>query len=122
MSATVAAASSALSGDEAGPIFQRIQSKLTTTFAPTHLVILNESYMHGGRGNETHFKVTVVSASFEGQPILARHRAVNAALAEELKSGVHALSITARTPTQWEADSNVAKSPACLGGSKHDHK
>lgn len=104
------------------PVFRAIHSKLTSTFAPAHLSILNESYMHGGRGNETHFKVTVVSASFDGLPLLARHRAVNAALAEELKSGVHALSITARTPAQWAADDKVSKSPACLGGSKHDHK
>lgn len=73
--------------------------------------------MHAGpRDAESHFKVTIVSAAFESLALLARHRAVNAALADELKTGIHALSITARTPKQWEADQTVAKSPACLGG------
>ena len=100
---------------------QRVTSKLASTFSPSYLLVQNESHMHSvPRGSETHFKVTVVSAAFESLGLLQRHRAVNAALAEELRSGVHALSITTRTPAQWEHDQTVAKSPACLGGSKHD--
>jgi len=53
------------------------------------------------RAGETHFKVVVVSASFEGMKPLERHRAVNEALAEELGSGVHALSIVAKTEKQF---------------------
>lgn len=94
-----------------------VHSKLTRAFSPTYLRVENESHMHAvPRGSETHFKVTLVAQAFEGLALLARHRAVNACLADELKSGVHALSITARTPTQWEQDHSVAKSPACLGG------
>lgn len=37
------------------------------------------------RGSETHFKVVVVSGLFDGHKLLARHRMVNDALAEELK-------------------------------------
>jgi stress-induced morphogen len=106
-----------------GPMQQTIHRKLSSTFSPSHLVIVNESHMHSGPpGRESHFKVTVVSEKFHGLAVLARHRAVNTALAEELKNGIHALSITARSPEQWEKDSTVAKSPACLGGSKHDAK
>ena len=70
-------------------------------------------------GSETHFKVTVVSDSFDGQTLINRHRAVHTALAAELKSGVHALSVTARTPQQWQQSGGVvSQSPACLGGMK----
>lgn len=104
-----------------GPMQQLIHRKLTEAFAPSHLVIANESYMHSGpRDAESHFKVTIVAQKFDQQPVLARHRAVNAALAAELKNGIHALSITARSPDQWAKDQTVAKSPGCLGGSKHD--
>lgn len=94
-----------------------IHEKLVSALRPSHLVIANESYMHAGpRDAESHFKVTIVSDAFNSLALLARHRLVNATLAAELKGGIHALSITARTPQQWQADQTVAKSPACLGG------
>ena len=83
------------------------------------LEIINESSMHSvPPGSETHFKVVVVSPSFEGKPLIERHRAVYAALGEQLRGGVHALTITSRTPAEWSASSAVAPSPPCLGGSK----
>lgn len=72
------------------------------------------------KGAETHFKVVVASAAFEGKMLLARHRAVNALLDAEFKGGVHALSIVAKTPAEWEASSGaVPPSPQCRGGGKH---
>jgi stress-induced morphogen len=35
-----------------------------------------------------------------GKPLLARHRAVNAALKEELNS-IHAITLKTYTPQQW---------------------
>jgi BolA protein len=43
---------------------------------------------------------------------------VNTILLEEFKNGLHALSINAKTPQQWEADSTVTATPNCQGGSK----
>lgn len=120
-SPAAAAAPTASQPTDGGPVQQRIYSKLTATFTPSFLQVQNESHMHSvPRGSETHFKVTVVSAAFDSLNLLARHRAINTALAEELQSGVHALSIHARTPAQWATDHSVTKSPACLGGSKLD--
>ncbi|XP_063677035.1 bolA-like protein 1 [Bolinopsis microptera] len=96
-----------------------ITSKLQSHFIPSFLEVINESYMHNvPKGSETHFKVLIVSEKFEGTPLIKRHREVNSLLAEELQGGVHALSIVAKTPTQWGSDPNVVKSPPCLGGSK----
>ena len=53
-------------------------------------------------GSETHFAVVVVSEQFEGVSLLNRHRSVHTVLSDELRSGVHALSVSARTPTQWQ--------------------
>ena len=76
--------------------------------------------------SESHFKVVIVSAKFEtAKSPLARHRMVNSVLSEELAppsqgGTVHALSIVAKTPAQWEKmqANNVAiePSPSCRGG------
>jgi len=49
------------------------------------------------RSGETHFKVIVVSDLFDKKLPLDRHRSVNECLADELATGVHALSIQAKT-------------------------
>jgi BolA protein len=61
----------------------------------------------------------VVSPSFEGVSLVDRHRRVHELLRDELAGGVHALSIRALTPSQWEKEEPGAfRSPPCLGGSK----
>ena len=99
-----------------------IEGKLRAAFAPEALEVVNESHNHSvPRGSETHFKVVVVSRAFEGVGRVERHRLVNAALGDLFKpGGVHALTITSRTPTEWATreGSAVPDSPPCLGGSK----
>ncbi|QYK04209.1 BolA family protein [Shewanella zhangzhouensis] len=93
-----------------------ISAKLNEAFAPTHLEVINESYMHNvPKGSETHFKVVIASDSFEGQRLIGRHRAVNAALAQELANGVHALSMFTYTPDEWQGMDTVPASPKCRG-------
>ncbi|KAL0882616.1 hypothetical protein ABMA27_001053 [Loxostege sticticalis] len=101
-----------------GVVENTIRSKLQTVLEAKHLDVINESYMHNvPKGAETHFKVVVVSDKFDGLPLIKRHRLVNDLLKEELQSGVHALSIVAKTPQQWdESDKVVESSPNCRGG------
>ena len=80
-----------------------IMRKLNEAFAPEVLAVEDESERHRGHGGwreggETHFRVRIVSAAFAGKSRVDRHRLVNAALAEELRAGVHALAIEARAP------------------------
>jgi len=97
-----------------------IHDALVHGLEPIVLEVENESHRHNvPRGSETHFKVTVVSARFEGLPLVARHRRVHELLAEPLARGVHALSIHAYTPEQWQARGEaVPTSPPCLGGGR----
>jgi BolA protein len=99
---------------------QRIEDKLTTGLEPVHLEVLNESHMHNvPPGSESHFKVTVVSPRFEGERLVARHRLVNALLADELAGAVHALALHTLTPDEYfERAGKVPESPPCHGGSK----
>ncbi|XP_078382177.1 DNA-binding transcriptional regulator BolA-like [Oculina patagonica] len=96
-----------------------ITQKLTKEFKPVFLDVINESYMHNvPKGSETHFKVVVVSSNFNDKPLIQRHRMVNEILKEELATGVHALSIQAKTPEQWDSSTKtIPKSPPCMGGS-----
>lgn len=110
-----------MESDPARPVEMSIRSKLTEALQPAHLEVLNESHMHAvPPGSESHFRVLVVSECFEGLSLLQRHRMVNEALREELSSRVHALAIQAKTPQQWGSNPALAKSPPCMGGSRHD--
>ncbi len=102
---------------------QQIIDKLTSALEPVHLEVVNESYKHNvPKGAESHFKVLVVSTVFDNKKMLARHRLVNGALEEELKhgaagGGIHALSIQAKTPSQWNAgEAEMHSTPNCAGG------
>ncbi len=83
---------------------EMIRAALTAAFAPQHLVIEDESHRHRGHAGAAdgrgHFRVEIVSALFAGQPALARHRQVYAALGDLMQSDVHALSIQARAPDE----------------------
>ncbi|KAI9011177.1 bola-like protein-domain-containing protein [Gaertneriomyces semiglobifer] len=94
----------------AGPIYDSIQQKLTAKFAPKHIAVEDESHKHAGHAamkglnaRETHFKVLVVSDLFEGKRLVQRHQMVYSTLDDEIKGGVHALSITAKTPTEYSS-------------------
>ena len=81
-----------------------IREKLAKAFAPAELQVVNDSHHHAGHHSspgtgESHFSVMVVSDAFAGKSRIERHRMVNAALAEELKT-VHALAITALAPQE----------------------
>ncbi len=101
---------------------ERIRASLGESFAPVALEVIDETHMHSvPPGSESHFKVVVVSERFAGQSRVARHRAVNEALAGEIEAGLHALSVQAYSPEEWAARGGVIpESPPCLGGSKHD--
>lgn len=98
-------------------IEQTIQAKLTARFAPIFLQIKNESHMHSSeRGEESHFKVTIVSNHFDGKRSVLRHQAIYACLKDELEQGVHALALHTYTSEEWrEANCVVPQSTNCLG-------
>jgi BolA protein len=82
-----------------------IRAKLTASLAPEALVIEDESSQHAGHsgarsGGETHFRVRIVSATFEGVSRVERQRRIYAVLADELRDRVHALALTALTPKE----------------------
>lgn len=66
------------------------------------LPILFQEVVDQSDGCGGKFAAVIVSSEFQGKTLLQRHRLVNTALAEELKT-IHAFSQKTFTPEQWEA-------------------
>lgn len=85
---------------ELGETGRKIEAKLKSAFSPTRLEVIDESHRHAGHAGarpegETHFRVVLRAQAFAGKSRVEQHRLVNATLAEELRTRVHALSIDA---------------------------
>jgi BolA family transcriptional regulator, general stress-responsive regulator len=80
---------------------ERMRS-LLGALSPERIEIADDSAKHAGhagaRSGGGHYTLTIVSPSFAGQPTLARHRAVYAALAPLMQREIHALAIVAHAP------------------------
>ena len=91
-----------------------IEEKLSALI-PIHLRVENESHMHSVPENsETHFKVELVSDSFQDMRPVKRHQMVYQLLGKELDGGVHALALHLYTPDELRGVS--PEPPNCHGG------
>jgi BolA family transcriptional regulator, general stress-responsive regulator len=85
----------------------RIEQVLRAALQPEQLEIEDESHRHRGHAGAAdgrgHFRVCIVSQRFAGQPRVARHRLLYAALQSELQTDIHALAIEALTPEEFAA-------------------
>lgn len=100
---------------------QRMHDALSRELKPDTLTIENESSLHNvPPGSETHVKVIAIAEAFHGLNRIARHRLLHAILADELKTGLHALTLHLYTHQEWALQTNkVPTSPTCLDGYKH---
>jgi BolA protein len=82
-----------------------IEKRIGAALAPEILEVKDESHLHAGHagaraGGESHFRLLIVSSRFEGLSRVARQRAVNDILREELKERIHALAMRTLTPEE----------------------
>jgi BolA protein len=71
---------------------------------PDTLEIIDESHLHAGHAGNTgggHFNVFIVSEQFSGLLPLKRHRLVFDAVGDLMQQKIHALSIKAKTPAEF---------------------
>jgi stress-induced morphogen len=86
----------------------RLEQVLSRAFSPLLMRVVDDSARHAGHagaqpGGETHYTLLLVSEAFRGQNRLTRSRAVHAVLEAEFAGGMHALSLTLRTPEEEQA-------------------
>ena len=86
---------------------QRIEAfdqDLRKAFQVQTLVIDDESHLHAGHAGAAsgggHFKLEIVAPEFKGLNLVARHRAVYAALNRHIPKEIHALTIVAIAPDE----------------------
>ena len=103
--------SSSSSSSSDSPIYDTIMSKLSL-LKPEVLEVVNDSARHAGHAamkglssgdkSETHFKVKIVAACFEGLSLVQRHKMIYTLLDKEMKreGGIHALSLDTKTPSE----------------------
>lgn len=82
-----------------------IRQKLENALSPVAVEIHDDSHKHAGHagarpGGETHFRVHVVAAAFDGTTRVERQRRIYGILADEMAGPVHALQIRAETPEE----------------------
>ncbi|WP_417583586.1 BolA family protein [Pelagibacterium sp.] len=75
-----------------------IEAKLTQTFAPSAIEVIDDSERHHGHagwreGGNTHFRIVIASEKLDGLSRVDQHRAINAALSDQFDAGLHALAI-----------------------------
>jgi BolA protein len=80
-------------------IASEIHARLAAAFPEARIHIHDDSESHRGHGGwreggETHFHITISAPEFGGMARLARHRAVHAALGEDLVARIHAIGLT----------------------------
>jgi acid stress-induced BolA-like protein IbaG/YrbA len=57
-------------------------------------------------GDGHHFEAVIVSASFEGLRLVARHQKVYGVLGDRMRQEIHALSMKTLTPQEWSDQSS----------------
>ena len=71
---------------------------------PTHLSLEDKSAAHAGhpgaKSGGGHYNLVIESKEFEGKSAIQRHQMIYSALGELMKTDIHAISISAKTPTE----------------------
>ena len=80
-----------------------MEKLLRERFSPLDFALFDESSRHSGHagarpGGQTHYRLAMASAAFEGLSRVVRQRLVYQALHEEFAAGLHALSLELKAP------------------------
>lgn len=86
-----------------GPVATEMRRRLDAALSPTAIELIDESELHRGHGGynpagESHFRLAIESAAFNGKSRVERQRLVYSALGDLMDERVHALSIRATAP------------------------
>ena len=102
----------------------KIESVLKENLDPSHLEVINESFMHNVEpGAESHIRIIAVSDKFFELSLVKRHQLIYKEVNMHLEGPIHALTLHTFTPSEWEEKNREANpSPDCLGGGSKETK
>lgn len=89
----------------------------TEKFSPYYLDVVNESHLHASnKGENSHFKLIIVTDKFKNMPLIQRHRLIYQLLEPELATEIHALALHLYTVNEWkQTNTQAPSSPKCGG-------
>jgi len=94
----------------------QIEQLINEHFDVEFMELLNESHMHSVPAPESHFKLTLVSSTFDDLSKVKRQQAIYKVLSE-LMPQFHALALHTYTPEEWDKiNQTIPASPKCTGG------
>lgn len=84
---------------------EKIRTLIEQALSPEKLEIIDDSQAHAGHAGAResgggHFFVTVIADAFTGKGLIQRHQLVYKAVADLMKTDIHALSIKAQSPDE----------------------
>ena len=86
------------------PLVDIIQRRVEAALAPSECEVFDDSALHVGHAGAAsgggHFRIRLVTPVFEGKNRLQRHRLVYDCLTDLLQKEIHALAITAISPSE----------------------
>ena len=90
--------------NQAATRMDRIRTALEAALAPSVLELTDESALHAGHAGAAsgggHYRLRIVSDKFDGLKLVMRHRLVYDAVHTMMHAEIHALAITALTPSE----------------------
>ena len=85
----------------------RIEQKLRDALDPVEIDVIDQSAAHAGHAGAAsgggHYRVILVAQAFEGLSQVQRQRRVYEILTDEMRSSIHALSMTCLSRTEYES-------------------
>jgi len=81
---------------------------------PIYIEVINDSHLHL-KGENTHFKLIIVSRKFDGLAKVKRHQLIYSLLGNTMHE-IHALTINAFSQNEWLTNTKIKNTPNCLGG------
>ncbi len=97
-------------------ILATIKVKLKDAINPSLLEVQNDSYLHRREGDQTHYKVIIVSDHFKDVSLVKRHQRIYRILNQEVAT-IHALQLHTYTKEEWEDVGKYPLSSRCSAGS-----
>ena len=82
-------------------VVKSLISQKLSEFNPAHLEIVNDSWMHQ-LGEETHFKILIVSDKFNGVSSFKREYDVSRSLKDVWDKGVVLINLTVKTKEEYD--------------------
>ena len=87
-------------------IEDEIKQILVKNFKGDAVTVENQSHLHEGHqgnpgGGQTHFHLTIISDQFQNLSRVQRHQKINLLLEPLFEKGLHALSMTLKTNSEY---------------------